>query len=92
MDDQHTYAYGEARELRAAVDLALFVYSRKGTPSAQFEAVVDAIFTADIETLKTLLRANPDLVRTRWTSTAPPRSIMFRRTAWKTSARRRRRA
>src|SRR5437764_8706947 len=41
--------------------------ARGTSPVSQFEAAVDAIVTGDLETLKELLRENPELVRTRST-------------------------
>ncbi|HEY1336577.1 MAG TPA: ankyrin repeat domain-containing protein [Bryobacteraceae bacterium] len=41
--------------------------TRGNSPVSQFEAAVDAVVTGDIETLKRLLRASPELVRTRST-------------------------
>lgn len=41
--------------------------NQKGSPVSQFEAAVDAIIAGDVTTLESLLRENPELVRTRST-------------------------
>ncbi len=58
--EHHFESYAQFEEHLAALQ-------RKDSPVAQFEAVVEAVISGDLVTLKRLLRENPELIRARST-------------------------